>query len=139
MLNLLNNSSTGKVTWTPSKKGSYKIIIKVKDANGSQAQSYSYYKVSSPIEITKFKLSKSRVKVGKKLKLSAKATSDTNVKYQFKIKKSNSQKISVLKKYSAKNTCTIKVKKKGKYIIYLQVKDTDGNVKTMKKQLTVVK
>ena len=111
----------------------------VTDSKGNKAKGYSYYKISSPLEVTKFKLSKKKVKVGKKIKITAKAYSNTTTKYRFKIQKQGSKKITVLRKYSMKNTCTVKMKKKGVYIIHLQVKDGNGNVETIKKQLKMVR
>ena len=125
----MENSEKTKVIWTPSKTGSYKILVKVTDAQGNKAQSYSYYKISSSLEVTKFKLSKSKIKAGKKVKITAKASSNTTVKYQFKIKKQGSKKVTILKKYSTKNTCTIKVNKKGTYIDGLRISDV--NVKQL--------
>ena len=59
------------------------------------------------------------------------------MKYQFKVVNANTKKTMATKKYSTKSTYNWKAKKKGKYYIYLQVKDTKGNTKTVKKTVKV--
>ena len=67
----------------------------------------------------------------------AKATSISKVKYQFKVVKAGAKNAAALMKYSTKSTYKWRAKKKGKHYIYLQVKDTKGNIKTVKKVVNV--
>ena len=136
---LLSSKTKKSVTWTPSKAGKYKLIAKVTDARGKTASKQATYNITTPISIKKFKLSNSKIKIGKKLTITANATSNKTVKYQFELKKNGAKKATVLKKYSKKKTCTVKIKKKGTYYIYLKVKDADGNTKTVKKKVIVKK
>ena len=92
----------------------------------------------NPINVKTFKLSKSSVKKGKKVKITAKATSSDTVKYQFRLRKVGSKTYTTIRKYSKTGTFNWKAnKKKGKYYIYLTVKDADGHKKSVKKKITI--
>ena len=71
---LLNNKKT-KVNWKPKKAGTYKIIGTVTDSEGNSESITKSYVVTLPVSIKNFKVSTSSVKVGKKLKVTAKGSS----------------------------------------------------------------
>lgn len=140
---LLNKSNSGIVTWKPSKAGTYKIYCMLEDANGDVVIKNTTYtiKASKTITVKGFKASKYAVAKGKSVKFTMKAVSSNKGKVQYKLsvqKKGTSKKV-VIKKYSSKATFTWKTKKKGKYTIYLTVKDAKGKTTTKKlsKQITV--
>ena len=140
---LLNKSNSGTVTWKPSKAGTYKIYCMLEDANGDVVIKNTTYtiKASKTITVKGFKASKYAVAKGKSVKFTMKAVSSNKGKVQYKLsvqKKGTSKKV-VIKKYSSKATFTWKTKKKGKYTIYLTVKDAKGKTTTKKlsKQITV--
>ena len=89
------------------------------------------------MKVKTFKVNKSTIKKGKTLKVTAKATSISKVKYQFKVVNASTKKVMNTKKYSTKSTYSWKASKKGKYYVYLQLKDTKGNTKTVKKTIKV--
>ena len=134
---ILTSSKKTTVNWKPSKAGTYKIIGTVYDSAGNSASITRSYSVSFPVSIKSFKVSSSSVKAGKKVKVTAKGSSTSSVKYQFKVQKVGSTKSTIIRKYSKKTTASWKAKKKGKYYIILQVKDTNGNVKTRKTKIAV--
>ena len=140
---LLNKSNSGTVTWKPSKAGTYKIYCMLEDANGDVVIKNTTYtiKASKTITVKGFKASKYAVAKDKSVKFTMKAVSSNKGKVQYKLsvqKKGTSKKV-VIKKYSSKATFTWKTKKKGKYTIYLTVKDAKGKTTTKKlsKQITV--
>ena len=140
---LLNKSNSGTATWKPSKAGTYKIYSMIEDANGDVVIKNTTYtiKASKTITVKGFKPSKYTVAKGKSVKFTMKAVSSNKGKVQYKLsvqKKGTSKKV-VIKKYSKKATFTWKTKKKGKYTIYLTVKDAKGKTTTKKlsKQITV--
>ena len=140
---MLNKSNSGTATWKPSKAGTYKIYSMIEDANGDVVIKNTTYtiKASKTITVKGFKPSKYTVVKGKSVKFTMKAVSSNKGKVQYKLsvqKKGTSKKV-VIKKYSKKATFTWKTKKKGKYTIYLTVKDAKGKTTTKKlsKQITV--
>ena len=134
---ILSNQTKNSVNWKPTKAGTYIIYGKVMDADGEIVSVAREYSISSPISVKTFKLNKTTIKKGKTLNVSAKATSISKVKYQFKVVNASTKKVMNTKKYSTKSTYSWKAKKKGKYYIYLQLKDTKGNTKTVKKTVRV--
>ena len=135
---LLCSDTKNTVKWTPSKAGKYTLTGKVIDATGRELSAVGTYTISNPINVKTFKLSKSSVKKGKKVKITAKATSSDTVKYQFRLRKVGSKTYTTIRKYSKTGTFNWKAnKKKGKYYIYLTVKDADGHTKSVKKKITI--
>ena len=134
---LLSSKSKNSVKWKPTKAGTYTIYGKVVDSNGEIVPVSGNYTITSPMSVKTFKVSKTTIKKGKTLKVSAKATSISTVKYQFKVVNASTKKVMAIKKYSTKSSYSWKAKKKGKYYIYLQLKDTKGNTKTVKKTVKV--
>ena len=136
---LLSSVNKNAVNWTPSNAGVYTIVGKVTDANGNVVTSSGKYTINNPISVNKFKTNKYKVKAGKKVVLTVKASSIDDVKYKFKVKKVGSSKFTVISKFTTKTKCTWKPTAKGKYQVYVQIKDVDGNTKTVRisKYITV--
>ena len=146
VVRLLNNSSESKVTWKPSKTGTYKVYGRIVDANGKAVVKNTTYtitanKVAPKITVKTFKASKYTVAKGKSVKIVMKATSSNKGKIQYKlsVQKKGTKKKSVIRSYSTKTAYTWKAKKKGKYTIYMTVKDAKGKTTTkkLKKQIVV--
>ena len=123
--------------WIASKTGTYKVNLVVTDKAGYYNSRSVSYSITNPVTIKTFKASKTSVKKGKTIKFTANATSFESVKYRFKLQKIGSKTIKTLRGYSTKKTYTWKTTAKGKYYVYLQVKDADGNTKLVKKKITV--
>ena len=140
---VLKSTTKNTVTWKADKAGKYKITATVTDANGVKCVKNTTYTITavSPITVKTFKVSSYKVKKGKTVKITVKATSTNKGKIQYKlsVQKNGSTKRTVVKSYSTKTTCTWKAKKKGKYTVYLTVKDSKGKTTTKKltKQITV--
>lgn len=127
-----NISKTTNVKWTPTKADTYKIHASVVDGAGNYSTRTVNYKVTNPIKVSTFKANKKTVKKGKSVKFTFKATSIGKVQYRIKVQKVGSKKITIVGKYSTKKTKTWKATSKGKYYIYLQIKDAKGNTTTKK-------
>ena len=86
------------------------------------------------IDVLKFTSSKTSVKKGKKIKFSmnAKSVECKASKLKYKLYAKLGKKTVLIRNFSKSKTCTWKTKKKGTYKIYLVVKDTSGNTKTVK-------
>lgn len=137
---LASNSTKSSVTWTPAKKGTYKLSVIVEDVeNGTIGSDVQSYKITAKavLKYNSFKASKKKVKVKKKVTLTASGTAGQGkVKYRFYYKKKGTKKKIVLHKYST----TKKIKwtvpsKKGTYYVYCKIKDGSG--KTLCKRVTI--
>ena len=127
-----NLTKTTNVKWIPTKAGTYKIHAAVTDGNGNYDVKTITYKVTNPIKVSTFKANKKSVKKGKNVKFTFKATSIGKVQYRIKVQKVGSKKITIIGKYSTAKTKTWKTTSKGKYYVYLQIKDAKGNTTTQK-------
>ena len=145
---ILSNSENSKVVWKPTKAGKYKIYARIVDANGDYAVKNATYTINaakknpvSKITVKTFKANKYSVKKGKTVTFAMKATSSNKGKVQYKllVQKKGTAKKSVIRKYATKTSYTWKAKNKGKYTVYLVVKDAKGKTTTkkLKKQITV--
>ena len=120
-------SASNKVKWIPKKAGTYSFKVYAKDSSGKIVKkTISKYTVNEKIKVSSFKVSPSgkKVTLGKKVKLTVKASGGTK-KYQYKFayKKSGTNKLVTISKYSSKKSVSWKPKKSGKYSLYVYVKD----------------
>ena len=135
---IAKNSSKNTVTWKPTKTGTYTVTVTVTDANGLKAVNSAKYKITAApkLAITKVTVSKKTVKLGKKIKITAKGTaSKGTLKFKFTVKKNGQKKVTTIKKNNKTKTKTWKPKKVGKYTITIYA--TDGSKKTVKKTVKV--
>lgn len=131
---ITRNSSSKSVSWKPTATGKYELFVTVIDKNNNVATASYSYKVT--LISLKLKASAKTVKLGKKVKITAKASNiNGKAKYQYVIKK-GSKKIKTVK-YSSKKAYTWTVSKKlkkGTYSVIVSVKDNSKKVvkKTVK-------
>lgn len=131
--------SVNEVSFTPAATGKYNVYCDVKDSEGNTAQAvikglYVHDEEETPLEpeklgITEFTAGKAsgKVKVGSKLKLSAAAAggySGYTYKFAYKFK----GKVTDLTDYGNSSEYTWKIKRSGKYNLYVYVKDAAGTV-----------
>lgn len=140
---LMSGSSSNSCQWTPTKAGNYKVNFVVEDSKGDIVSQSGGFKISTSVSISKFTANKYTVKKGKKVKFSMAATStlssSKNLQYKIAVLKAGSSSKKVIRKYAKSKSYSWKATKKGKYTVYLTVKDTKGNTKTVKlsKKITV--
>ena len=137
---LIENSTNSSVTWTPSKAGTYKLLVTVTDTRTSDTESdILSYKITSKkvLKFNSFKASKKKAAAKKKITLTASGTAGTGkVKYKFYYKKKGAKKTTAIRGYSTKNKITWKTpSKKGTYYVYCKIKD--GSKKTLMKKVTI--
>lgn len=124
-----NYGSSATASWTPKTTGTYTIVVSVKDEVGKIA-SYSKKIVIStrPLALKSLKVGKM---TAKKVRIAAVSEGGKGtVQYKFYVKAPKGKK-KVLKKFSTKKSLNYKLKKKGTYIFYLEMKDKSG-VKILK-------
>ena len=130
---LLRSSESNSCTWTPTKAGKYTITYCVKDSNNNVIVEKETITIKA-IDVLKFTSSKTSVKKGKKIKFSmnAKSVECKASKLKYKLYAKLGKKTVLIRNFSKSKTYTWKTKKKGTYKVYLVVKDTSGNTKTVK-------
>lgn len=132
-----SSSYEKQVSWLPTRAGTYTVRVTVTDEKGYYNTKSVSYKITTPVKVKTFKVSKSTDKKKWKFVFTAKASSISSVKYRFKLQKVGSKTVKILRGYSTKKIYTWKPTAKGKYYVYLQVKDKDGNTKEVKKKIVV--
>ena len=136
---LLSNGTENKVVWKPTAGGTYKLYGVVTDSSQQIETTTVSYTVNATLKIKQFKVNRTTLKKGKKLKIAMSATSKSAVKYKVTAKKSGSSKVRVIRGFSTKRTATWKPTARGKYTLYLTVKNQSGETKTvhLSKKITV--
>ena len=139
-------SSSNTATWKPTKAGSYKIYCKVKGSDGKIVYKVLNYVIekAEAIKISSFKANlASPQSVGQSIVLTASAKGNTTLMYQFWQLDPNGN-MKALNSYSNKSSITWKPTIKGQYILWVDVKDTKGNISskilgyTINEKITVV-
>ena len=125
--------STAKTySWKPTKAGTYTLKVVATDSTGKIVSTTKSYvvKAAEPITITSLTSSvASPQNAGKSITFTTKATGQTTLQYQYWICNVDGS-WTKLKSYSTTATATWKPTVSGDYIIWVDVKDTKGNVKS---------
>ncbi|MDU4892253.1 MAG: cohesin domain-containing protein [Clostridium sp.] len=120
-------SSKDYFDWTPSREGSYRLWVDVKDSTGKMLSKEIYYDIKSPLVISSIDTNKpSPQKTNTTIRIDAKASSNTSLSYKFWILEGNAWK--VVQDFSSKNYYDWTPTKPGNYRIWVDVKDGSGKV-----------
>lgn len=119
--------TTNSYTWTPTKADTYTFQVSVKDSSGDRVQTKKQLIViQKKLSALSLKVSKKTAKVGKTVKLTAKATGGkTKYTYSFVITNAKGKKVKTTK-YTKKNYLSWKAKTIGKYTLKVIIKDATG-------------
>ena len=120
------------------KAGTSTVTIKPK-YNQSSVKTYKVT-VYDPLQIDKLEVAAANPKIGEKVQLSAEAQNGSgNLQYKFYEKNENGDQTKI-RDYASKSTCEWTPTTLGKHTIYVEVKDSEGNIeKKSLENVTVVK
>ena len=120
------------------KAGTSTITIKPK-YNQSSVKTYKVT-VYDPLQIDKLEVAAANPKIGEKVQLSAEAQNGSgNLQYKFYEENENGDQTKI-RDYASKSTCEWTPTTLGKHTIYVEVKDSEGNIeKKSLENVTVVK
>ena len=120
------------------KAGTSTVTIRPK-YNQTSVKTYKIT-VYDPLKITKFEAAVANPKIGEKVQLSAEAQNGSeNLQYKFYEENENGDQTEI-QDYSSKSTCEWTPTTLGKHTIYVEVKDSKGNIeKKSLENITVVK
>ena len=120
------------------KAGTSTITIKPK-YNQSSVKTYKVT-VYDPLQIDKLEVDAANPKIGEKVQLSAEAQNGSgNLQYKFYEENENGDQTKI-RDYASKSTCEWTPTTLGKHTIYVEVKDSEGNIeKKSLENVTVVK
>ena len=120
------------------KAGTSTITIKPK-YNQSSVKTYKVT-VYDPLQIDKLEVAAATPKIGEKVQLSAEAQNGSgNLQYKFYEENENGDQTEI-QDYASKSTCEWTPTTLGKHTIYVEVKDSEGNIeKKSLENVTVVK
>ncbi|MFL7943703.1 triple tyrosine motif-containing protein [Priestia megaterium] len=125
-------SSKDTATWTPTKAGTYKVLVHAKDRSKSGANYYYEartempYEVTSAVEkVTSMNVSLNKVSpqaLGTPITISATSEGSSNPEYRFYVRDEKGN-LTTLQEYSSKNTVTWTPTKAGTYKVLVHAKD----------------
>ena len=120
------------------KAGTSTVTIRPK-YNQTSVKTYKIT-VYDPLKITKFGAAATNPKIGEKVQLSAEAQNGSgNLQYKFYEENENGDQTKI-RDYASKSTCEWTPTTLGKHTIYVEVKDSEGNIeKKSLENITVVK
>ena len=133
-----NFTEKNTAVWKPTSGGSYTIYLDVKKGNGTaktvnksfQILNWGYTSIKTNIP--------SPQTLGKSITVSANVKGATSgLKYKFVWEKDNWKEWGVIQGLSTKNGTTWKPTKAGKYVLHVDVKDTEGHTFTLTKQFQI--
>ena len=137
---LKNYDTTVTKTWTPSKTGTYSVIIKVKDANGTVvSKSFTVTVKEATTTLTNSStISATSIAKGNSVTMTGKASGGTSpYQYAMVVKHSTADTWTTLKAYNTTATKTWTPAKTGTYTVQIKVKDASGTAVTKSFTLTV--
>lgn len=127
-----NFSVDNVAKWTPKRPGNYAIYVLIQDCvSGNVISSVKEFQIVKRIVVKSFKITKIK---SRKVKFKIKATGYGTLRYKIAVKKVKGKQTTI-KKYGKSKTKIYTFRKKGKYIIYLYVKDANGTEKIIKKSI----
>ncbi|XCP84215.1 triple tyrosine motif-containing protein [Roseburia hominis] len=135
-------SKSASVKWEPKDKGNYKIYVDVKDADGRVITKTIDYTINAvkwdfdDISISPQEEQRKNEEVQIQALVSGNVT---GLKYKFVWQKDDWKEWGVIRNFATDNDFTWKAPKKaGKYVIYVDVKDRDGEVRTKSQEYYIV-
>ncbi len=133
--------STNKtVKIKPAKATTYKVLVRVKDSEGTYVDK-TFSVTVKPLPLTnKSTMSAKSIVLGNSVTLTGAATGGTTpYTYAFYYKKSTASSYTTLKSFSTTKTVTLKPTASGTYDVVIKVKDSAGTVERNQYSLTVTK
>ncbi|MGN0536423.1 MAG: alpha-amylase family glycosyl hydrolase [Acutalibacteraceae bacterium] len=135
---LKNYDGTNTKVWTPSKTGTYTVIVKVKDANGTIVGKSFTVTVQANGLTNNSVVTTTKIQLGKGITLRGVAEGGTEpYQYAMLAKHSTASNYTVLKSYDETNTKYWKPSKTGTYTVLIKVKDANGTVVSKSFTITV--
>ncbi|MGN0537991.1 MAG: alpha-amylase family glycosyl hydrolase [Acutalibacteraceae bacterium] len=129
---LQNYSSSSSYTWTPTKAGTYKVVVTAKDAATSKTATSSVtitVKSVTTALTNNSTISATSITKGKSITLTGNASGGTSpYQYAMVAKHSTASSYTVLKNYDTTTTKTWTPSKTGTYYVQVKVKDSNGTV-----------
>ena len=119
-------------TFKPTKEGKYYFRVAVKDSSGAKVVRTFEVEVVSGVKNTST-VSSTSVKVGTSVTVNGSATGGSGkYNYQILLKKPGAAEWTTVRAYGTRSTLTTKPSIKGKYLIKVNVKDTETNAVSSK-------
>ncbi|GEM_PF-2671097 len=126
---LRDYSSSAAYVWKVSGEGARHIYVDVKDGRGVVVRSSAYGVNLQKVLKSSFKLSKTVVQPGEKVRITAKASGGNGgYQYRYLLQNPTTGKWAELKKYSASSSYTWTATGSGKRRVYVDVKDSRGRI-----------
>ncbi|MEI3337463.1 MAG: TIM-barrel domain-containing protein [Clostridium sp.] len=128
---LRDYKTSNTYTWTTGKTGNKTLYVDVKDGNGQvtrKSMSYTVKEVEKPDVVSFVADKKSPQASGTEVTLSAAASGTGVLQYKFLVKDNTTGNWAVIRDYSIVNSCTWKANKAGNKTLYVDVKDSNGQV-----------
>ena len=134
-------STNSTAEWTPITAGTYKVSVTAKDSQGNTKEESFEFTIdprNTDIVLNSINLDKTEVNVGEEISISADATGGLgSLSYKFYYKKGSEY--TTIKDYSSESSVKWAPEEEGEYYVYVDVRDSAGNLKYISKKVTVSK
>lgn len=125
-------STINEVEWTPLVAETYEVKVSVKDSNGSvkeESFNFEVKEVIRELQLKSIKLDKTQGALGEGVTITANAEGGSGtLNYKFYYKKDG--KYALIQAYSTSNTVKWTPNERGNYIVYVDVRDGSGTIKS---------
>ena len=134
-------STKNTAEWTPMTAGTYKVSVIVKDSKDNTKEESIEFTIDpkyTDIVLNSINLDKTEVSVGEEISISADAKGGIgNLSYKFYYK--NGTEYTLIKDYSSEASIKWTPEEVGEYYVFVDVRDSAGNIKYTSKKVTVSK
>lgn len=124
-----NFSNSNKFNWVPTEEGEYIIKVTVKDSNGKTASKELKYTITKPetsLEIKDIQFDKNTGEVGSPVKITVATEGTGKILYSVSIHEIK-EGWKIINKNSNSNVSQWTPSKAGRYKVWIDAKDSDGN------------
>ena len=130
IVNIFRDYATSNVAYCNPGAGAYEIYVDVKDAAGNTANYVLPFEWKTlPLTINSFKADKTTATVGTAVKFTAATTGGTGT-LQYRFRLVGNGKETVIRDYNSSNAVSYTPGAAGTYLVHVDVKDSEGTVKT---------
>lgn len=131
-------STKSKISWSPVRTGRYDIYVDAVDKFGNVETRSQSFTLSTDWSTSQPSLSMKTLMPGESMKISANTYGEVHgARYKFVYSYNNWKEWGVISNFSGKGSVNFTPKKSGTYDIYVDVRDSRGNINSSSKRIVI--